>query len=206
MITFGQCSIVWFFELYLIMKVLCAEYNSKKEVAIVPVGDDVLLRNNGDFYIPGFTQNVSCVPQLVIKICKLGKSVTERFACRYYDEIGVGVRFYADTLEEDLKRKELPGVMASSFDSSAAISGMKKIENRNPGYEMLVNDKSIFEGASNDLPVSIDRLVSLAGDFHTLKIGDFVYCGNPFRYRDVKAGDNIKVFMEGEKVMDFNIR
>lgn len=109
------------------MKVLCAEYNDRREVAIVPVGDDVLLRNNGDFYIPEFTQEVSCVPQFVVKICKLGKGVSERFACRYYDEIGVGIRFYADTLEEELRQKGLPVVMASSFDSCAAISGMKNI-------------------------------------------------------------------------------
>ena len=75
------------------MKILCAEYNDAGEVAVVPVGDDVLLRNNGDFYIPDYTQQVSGVPQLVVRICKLGKSVGERFAGRYFEEIGVGVRF-----------------------------------------------------------------------------------------------------------------
>lgn len=55
------------------MKILCAEYNDAGEVAVVPVGDDVLLRNNGDFYIPDYTQQVSGVPQLVVRICKLGK-------------------------------------------------------------------------------------------------------------------------------------
>lgn len=189
-----------------IMKVLCAEYNDRKEVAIVPVGDDVLLRNNGDFYIPEFTREVSCVPQFVVKICKLGKSISERFAFRYYDEIGVGVRFYADTLEEELKCKELPMVMASSFDSSAAISGMKNIGNRNPRYEMLVNNESVFQGCMFDLPTSVDCLVSLAGDFHTLKIGDFMYCGNLFRYRGLRAGDCITVLLEGEKILAFGIK
>lgn len=94
------------------MKILCAEYNDAGEVAVVPVGDDVLLRNNGDFYIPDYTQQVSGVPQLVVRICKLGKSVGERFAGRYFEEIGVGVRFYADSLEEQLIAKKLPGIMA----------------------------------------------------------------------------------------------
>ena len=69
------------------MKILCAEYNDAGEVAVVPVGDDVLLRNNGDFYIPDYTQQVSGVPQLVVRICKLGKSVGERIAGRYFEEI-----------------------------------------------------------------------------------------------------------------------
>ena len=65
------------------MKILCAEYNAAGEVAIVPMGDDVLLRNNDDFYIPDFSSELSCVPQLVVRLCKLGKYVSERFAGRY---------------------------------------------------------------------------------------------------------------------------
>lgn len=188
------------------MKILCTEYNETGDVAIVPVGDDVLLRNNGDFYIPDFTQEVSCVPQFVVKICKLGKAVGERFASRYYDEVGIGIRFYADSLEQALEAKGLPGIVASSFDSSAAISKMRKIENRSLHYEMFVNERAEFRGSIPDLQVGIDRLVALAGEMHTLKIGDYLYCGNPFRFRGVKAGDQIRVDLEGENVMHFTVR
>lgn len=129
------------------MKILCAEYNDAGEVAVVPVGDDVLLRNNGDFYIPDYTQQVSGVPQLVVRICKLGKSVGERFAGRYFEEIGVGVRFYADSLEEQLIAKKLPGIMAASFDSSCAISALMGIEEtREANYEMKVNGEVVTSG------------------------------------------------------------
>lgn len=188
------------------MKILCAEYNQAGDVAIVPVGDDVLLRNNGDFYIPDFTQEVSCVPQFVVKICKLGKAVGERFASRYYDEIGIGIRFYADSLERTLEAKGLPQIVASSFDSSAVISGMRKIENRSLRYEMFVNEIPVFQGSIPELPVGIDRLIAMAGEMHTLKIGDYLYCGNPFRYRGIKVGDEIRVALEGENVMQFAIR
>lgn len=188
------------------MKILCAEYNEVGEVAIVPVGDDVLLRNNGDFYIPEFTQEVSCVPQFVVKICKLGKAVGERFASRYYDEIGVGVRFYADSLERELEMKGLPQMVASSFDSSAAISRMRKIESRSLQYELFVNEVSVFQESMPELQVGIDRLIAMAGEMHTLKIGDYLYCGNLFRYRNLKTGDQIQVVLEGEKIMQFTIR
>ena len=65
----------------------------------MPVGDDALLRNNDDFYLPAFGKEWSCVPQPVVRICKLGKCVSERFAGRYYEEAGMGIRFYADDLE-----------------------------------------------------------------------------------------------------------
>lgn len=187
------------------MKILCAEYNDKNEVAIVPLGDDVLLRNNGDFYIPEFTSEISCIPQLVVRICKLGKAVGERFASRYYDEIGVGVRFYAETLERELCAKGLPGVMAASFDSSAAISGLRKFEVCSLTYEMWINDVCVFQKNSVDMAVGINKLVALAGDFHTLKIGDYLYCGGSKRF-PVKAGDCIRMRLEGEEVMRFEIR
>ena len=189
------------------MKILCAEYNAVREVAIVPVGDDVLLRNNEDFYIPDFSPEVSCVPQLVVRLCKLGKTVSERFAGRYYEEIGVGIRFYADSFEEELERKGLPVGMASSFGGCAAISGLlPKQECCGAAYTMLVNGQEVFRDSLAEQPAGIERLISLASDFHTLKIGDFLYCGNGFRYRGLKAGDRIEVVFEGRgKWMEFGI-
>ena len=75
------------------MKLLCAEYNEAGEVAYNVIGDNALLRNNDDFYIPAFATELSCVPQIVLRIGKIGKHVAERFAERYYEEVGVGIRF-----------------------------------------------------------------------------------------------------------------
>ena len=36
------------------MKLLCVEYNEAGEVAYNVIGDNALLRNNDDFYIPAF--------------------------------------------------------------------------------------------------------------------------------------------------------
>ena len=189
------------------MKVLGVEYNVAGEIAVVPMGDDVLLRNNGDFYLPEFSREVSCVPQLVVRICKLGKSVSKNFAARYYQEIGVGVRFYADDLKKILQEKQLPVIVASSFDCSAAISGLVIPEKGEVlHYSMWVNDMEVFSGNSSELPVGIDSLVSLASDFHTLKIGDFMFCGNTFRYRDLKIEDRIRVYFNEKKFLDFKIK
>lgn len=189
------------------MKILCAEYNAAAKVAVVPVGDDVLLRNNGDFYIPEYSCRVSAVPQLVVRLCKLGKSVGERFANRYYQEVGVGIRFYADELEEELRQKGLPPVVASSFDGSAAISQLVEWRPEAPlVYEMKVNEETVFRGDKAGMPVCADRLVALASDFHTLKIGDFLFCGNLFRYRDLHEGDRLRMTLDGVLLLDFRIR
>ena len=132
------------------MKILCAEYNDAGEVAVVPVGDDVLLRNNGDFYIPDYTQQVSGVPQLVVRIC----------------------------IEET----------------------------REANYEMKVNGEVVTSGNKQHLPVGIEKLVAFASEFHTLKIGDYLFCGHPFRFRGLRPGDKVQMTLDGKTMLDFRIK
>ena len=187
------------------MKILCAEYNEAGEAGIIPLGDDVLLRNNGNFYIPEFTREVSCVPQLVVRLCKLGKSVSEHFAGRYYEEIGVGIRFYADTLAEELQKKALPVGIASSYDGSAAISVLVPKEGRMQ-WEMKVNGKTVGCAEKQTWPVPIERLISLASDFHTLKIEDFLFCGSRCRYTGLQPDDRIQMFFNDKLLLNFKIK
>ena len=48
--------------------------------------DTALLRNNDPFYIPAFSQEVHYECELVVRIDRVGKSIAERFAHRYYKE------------------------------------------------------------------------------------------------------------------------
>ncbi len=188
------------------MKLLCAEYNSAAEMTLSVVGDNALLRNNNDFYFPAFTEEVSCVPQLVLKACKLGKGFSGRFASRYYNEIGVGLRFYADTLEQTLKAQGLPFGVASSFDESAALSELETYTGGKAGYYLKVNGDVVFEGDACDLPVNMDEFVSRAAGYYMIKIGDFFYCGNPFRYKGLKIGDRLQMELNGNCLLDFYVK
>lgn len=187
------------------MKIICAEYNDKSQMTVSVVGDNALLRNNEDFYIPDFAGSVSCVPQLVVKLNKLGKGISEQFAGRYYEEIGVCVRFYADGMEEALKQQGLPYGVASSFDYSVAMSEQKRWDGA-ISYRMELNGSELFASKIADLPVSVDKLIAKASDYYMIKIGDFLCCGNTFRYRGLKQNDRIRMFVNEECLMDFYIK
>ncbi|WP_302568085.1 fumarylacetoacetate hydrolase [Culturomica massiliensis] len=188
------------------MKLLCAEYNEQGSFTVGVIGDNALLRNNNDFYFPAFTRELSCVPQLVFRACKLGKGVSERFAGRYYNEVGVGLRFYADTLESELKMKGLPCGVAAAFDDSAAQSELRDYQGENIKYSLQVNETTVFTGTMRELPLHADEFVALASGFYMIKIGDFFYCGNPYRYRGLQIGDRLRMYMGEECMMDFHIR
>ncbi len=61
--------------------------------------DTALLRNNDPFYIPAFSQEVHYECELVVRINRVGKCIAERFAHRYYDQVGLGIDFTARDLQ-----------------------------------------------------------------------------------------------------------
>ncbi len=55
-------------------------------------------KDNEDFFPPEFVNSLSWSPVLFARISKPGRSVGERFAGRYYDEVNYGVLLYPDDL------------------------------------------------------------------------------------------------------------
>ena len=84
--------------------------------------DTALLRNNDPFYIPSFSQEVHYECELVVRINRVGKAIAERFAHRYYDEVGLGIDFTARDLQRRAIAEGLPWESCKAFDRSAAIS------------------------------------------------------------------------------------
>ena len=191
------------------MKLLCAEYNEAGEVAYKVIGDNALLRNNDDFYIPAFATELSCVPQVVLRIGKIGKHVAERFAGRYYEEVGVGIRFYADNLERELLAASLSPAAAMAFDSSAALSPMKSLTGVSPEnmiFSFELNGKNVFTREVGELARRPEETLAAMSEYYMLKIGDFLFCGGTFRQRDLSIGDHLRVLLDGECLLDFQIK
>lgn len=84
--------------------------------------DTSLVRNNNPFFYPDFTKDLQYELEVVLKINKLGRNVSEKFAHRYYKEIGLGIDFTARDLQRICKDKGMPWEMAKAFDGSAPIS------------------------------------------------------------------------------------
>lgn len=77
--------------------------------------DTALLRNNDPFYIPSFSQEVHYECELVVRINRVGKCIEERFAHRYYDEVGLGIDFTARDLQREAIARGLPWERALSL-------------------------------------------------------------------------------------------
>ena len=101
------------------MKIICVGRNYFKhanelnrQIPTEPViflkPDSAILKKNKPFFLPDFSENVQYETEIVVKICKLGKSISAKFAHRYYDELTIGIDITARDLQNDYISKGLP--------------------------------------------------------------------------------------------------
>jgi len=169
-----------------------------------------LIHKNKPFYYPEFSKEIHFETEIVVKINRLGKHIEEKFANRYYEEIGIGIDFTARDLQEQCKNKGLPWEIAKSFDGSAPISEFidkskfESIDNIN--FHLEINGEKRQVGNTKDMLFSIDKLISYISQFNTLKIGDLIYTGTPAGVGRVEINDNLRAFIEDECMLDFHIK
>lgn len=173
--------------------------------------DSSLLRNNDPFYIPEWTNEVHHEIELVIKINRLGKNIDEKFAHRYYSEIGLGIDFTARDLQKKLKEKGLPWEKAKAFDRAAVLGNdfLSLADLSDPGsisFGLTINGNQVQQGTSDLMIFGFDALISHVSKYVTLKIGDLIYTGTPAGVGPVKIGDHLEGYLEDRKLLDFYIK
>ena len=172
--------------------------------------ETALLKNNLPFYYPDFSKEIHYETEIVIQICKIGKSISEEFAHRYYDKIGIGFDFTARDLQRECKEKGLPWEPAKAFDNSAAISKMVNINEfkdiNNLNFSMTLNGKEVQKGNTNDMIFSFDKIIAYVSQFISLKIGDLIYTGTPAGVGEISIGDKLIASIEGKEFLECEIK
>ena len=182
-----------------------------EEPVIFTKADSALLTNGRPFFIPDFTRRCDYETELVVRICRLGRSVPQRFAHRYYDAVTVGIDFTARDLQERLRAKGLPWELSKGFDGSAAVGRFIKKEElgrdiQNMHFSLDINGQTVQSGHTADMLYTVDELVSYISQFFTLKTGDLLFTGTPAGIGPVHEDDHLCGYLEGEKVLEFNVK
>lgn len=180
-----------------------------KEPVFFMKPDSALLLRNKAFFIPEFSNDVHHEVEVVVKINRLGKHIEEKFANRYYSEIGLGIDFTARDVQQKCKEKGLPWEIAKAFDQSAALGPFKNISNfkdlNNIRFELEKNGKTVQSGNTGDMIYKIDQIIAYISQYVTLKIGDLIYTGTPAGVGAVAIGDRLTGKLEDEVMFDFDI-
>jgi 2-keto-4-pentenoate hydratase/2-oxohepta-3-ene-1,7-dioic acid hydratase in catechol pathway len=201
------------------MKIICIGRNYaehakelKNEVPTEPVffmKPDTALLKEEDFYLPDFTSDLHHEIELVLKISKAGKHIEEQFAHKYYTEIGLGIDFTARDLQTKAKEKGLPWEMAKAFDNSAPIGkfvNKDSLQLNNIAFSLNINGEIRQAGNSSDLIFYFDKIIAYVSKFITLKVGDLIYTGTPKGVGQVRVGDQLEAFLNGESFLKLRVK
>ena len=172
--------------------------------------DSALLKDRKPFFIPDHLGLIDYEAELVVRICKLGKTVPERFAHRYYDAVTVGIDFTARDLQKKLREAGQPWDLCKGFDGAAAlgewVSKEKFRDVQAMHFHLDINGQTVQEGRTSDMIFSIDHIVSYISQFFTLKTGDIIYTGTPVGVGPVHIDDHLEGYVEDRKVLEFNCK
>lgn len=203
------------------MKIICvgrnytehiAELNNEKPDApvIFLKPETAQIRLGEPFFYPDFTKDIHHEVELVVKINRVGKNIEERFAHKYYDEIGIGIDFTARDLQSELKNKGLPWELAKAFNGSAPVSDFVPVSDyediQNINFSLDVNGETRQNGNSSMMLYRINYLIAFVSRFFMLKKGDLIFTGTPKGVSSVKIGDKLTASIEGKKMLELFVR
>ena len=201
------------------MKIICIGRNYSKHIdelqnekpdspVIFLKPDSAILLKNQPFFIPPFSNDIHYEVEVLVKINKVGKYIDEKFAHKYYDEIGLGIDFTARDIQDKCKEKGLPWEKAKAFDGSAVIGEFIPKEDlgdlNNLEFSLQKNNVLVQNGNTNAMLWKIDELIAYVSQFFTLKKGDVLFTGTPAGVGRVSEND-ILVGRINEKEM-FSIK
>lgn len=172
--------------------------------------DSSLLKSGKPFFVPDFMGRIDYEAELVIRICRLGKNIPQRFAHRYYDAVTVGIDFTARDVLQQLCEKGLPWDLSKSFDGAAAIGEWvgkdKFLDVQALRFHLDINGQTVQEGCTADMVFGIDEIVAYISQYFTLKTGDVIFTGTPAGVGPVHIDDHLEGYVEERKVLEFNCK
>ena len=181
-----------------------------EEPVIFTKADSSLLKDGKPFFLPEEMGRVDYETELVVRICKLGKSIPQRFAHRYYDAVTVGIDFTARELQQRLRAEGKPWDLCKGFDGAAVIGQWVDIAKFRDiqaiHFHLDVNGNTVQQGCSSDMLFKVDEIIAYISRFFTLKTGDLLYTGTPVGVGPVHINDHLTGWIDDRKVLEFNVK
>ena len=203
------------------MKIICIGRNYadhakelKNDLPAEPVifmkPKNALLLPTKPLYYPDFTKDLHYECEVVVKLCKNGKFIQEKYAHKYYDEISLGIDFTARDVQDQQKKKGLPWEIAKAFDGSAAVGNFVPLNETTVlmdlDFQLKLNDNVVQDGHTRDMIFPIDDIIAYVSRYFTLNIGDLIFTGTPAGVGPVKVDDKLEGYLQGNKVLEVIIK
>ncbi|WP_405198183.1 fumarylacetoacetate hydrolase family protein [Christiangramia sp. LLG6405-1] len=204
------------------MKIICVGRNytdhiselkneKPEEPVLFQKPDTSILLKKQPFFIPDFSDDIHYEVEVLVKIKKIGKHIQEKFAHKYYDELGLGIDFTARDLQNKLKEKGLPWEKSKAFDGAAVISDKWLPKKELPpadalNFRLEKNGELAQSSSTAHMLWKIDELIAYISSYFTLKIGDIIFTGTPAGVGKVATDDRLTGYLEDQQMFSIKVK
>lgn len=169
--------------------------------------DSSIVRDNRPVFLPELSENWRCDFMTAYQINRLGKSIAERFAHRYYNMMTVITRFVPlDMIQTEESDNEAGTsttwpVWGTAFDGALAlgkwlpVSEIKTVEIKSP-------ENAVFHSLKPD----IDKALCMLSRNMIIKTGDIIIPPGPIYNCPVKIGEHVEVQLNDTEILKFNLK
>lgn len=169
------------------MKFICCTHNKNGELPfdVYTMPDTALHINKRPFFIPDYATPCLMTTHRAVRICRLGRSISQRFAHRYYDAVTLCARFEAPTL---------PPAVGRCFDECLSVG------------EWLAKDAEDVSATTSALDDESCRAIAFVSTFFTLRQGDVILLTPLHGAEEVHIDQHIEQSLADQTVLQFNIK
>ncbi len=172
--------------------------------------DTALLKNDEAFYYPEFSKDIHFEVEILLKISQEGKYIQEKFAHKYYQEVGIGIDFTARDLQQKAKEKGLPWLLAKGFNGSAPVSEFvpksQFTDLNNLNFSLEVDGTQRQNGNTSLMLFKFDFIISYLSTYFTLKKGDIIFTGTPKGVGAIQKGETLTAYIEDRKMLTCEVK
>lgn len=203
------------------MKIICIGRNyidhikeMNNEIPKYPIffmkSENALYHKKLPFFIPDFSKDIHYELELVIKICKTGKNIEEKYANSYFDAITVGLDLTARDLQKECIQKGEPWEKAKSFDFSAPLGEFIDLKDTpypdSIKFSLEKNGKIVQNGDSKNMIFDFCKIIAHVSQYNTLKTGDLIFTGTPAGVGRLNKGDKLIARIEDKELLSLDVK
>lgn len=192
--------------------------NDKNDIAAFKTGQQLiflkaessLVTDNKDIVFPSITKQLLYEVELVAKIGKTGKDISEGDATSYINAIGIGIDYTAKDVLNASRAKKEPWALAKGFDGASPVNGFKSISSfadlNNINFSLKINGEEKQTGNTGDMIYSFTEIIAFVSKYMTLEPGDLIFTGTPASGAGANIkNDHLQASIEGELLLDFKL-
>ena len=168
-----------------------------------------LQRNGKPVFLPDYANPAQLEVHLAVRICRLGRHISARFASRYYDAATVMPHFIAPALWEKTQKLGLPWDAALGFDNATPLGEFVEIDPSTVSqldFSLRVDGEEQTSGSTAQWLHHVDEVIAEVSQYFTLRRGDLLLMGAPTAPISITPDHKVETYLGDIRVLSFNVK